>query len=118
MKHLTSYLSLLSLSTALILLLAGCETSSQGSKTYTRGQAQRQMDVYIGTILNVAQVTIEPETTGGGAAIGGVAGRCGGSTIGSGGGRKLATLGGALAGSAIGSRQSSRRAPRPHWNWK
>ena len=32
------------------------------------------MNVYTGTVLNVAQVTIEPETMGGGAAIGGVAG--------------------------------------------
>lgn len=100
----TQYAPIASLCAFLLLFVAGCETSSQGSKTYTRGQAQQQMDVYTGTVLNVAQVTIEPETTGGGSAIGGVAGGVAGSTVGSGGGRKLATLGGALAGAALGSK--------------
>ncbi len=104
MNSLVRSLSALTVGALLIFSLTGCETSSQGSKTYTRGQAQQQMDVYTGTVLNVAQVTIEPETTGGGAAVGGIAGGVAGSTVGSGSGRTLATLGGALAGSAIGSR--------------
>lgn len=104
MNRFIRFFATFTFSSALLLFVPGCETSSQGSKTYTRGQAQQQMDVYTGTVLNVAQVTIEPETTGGGAAVGGIAGGVVGSTVGSGGGRKLATLGGALAGSAIGSR--------------
>lgn len=98
--HLISFAILAALS---LFAMAGCETSSQGSKTYTRGEARQAMDVYTGTILNVAEVTIEPETTGAGAAIGGVSGGVVGSTIGGGSGRKLATLGGALAGAAVGS---------------
>lgn len=87
-----------------LLTFTGCETSSQGSKTYTRGQAQQAMDVYTGTILNVAEVTIEPEETGAGSAAGAVAGGVVGSTVGSGSGRTLATLGGALAGAAVGNK--------------
>jgi len=36
------------------LLATGCDTTSQGSKTYTRGQAQSAMQVYYGTVLSVA----------------------------------------------------------------
>ena len=87
-----------------VLALTGCETSRQGSKTYTRSQAQQQMNIYTGTLLNVAAVTIEPEQTGGGSAVGGVAGGIAGSTIGSGRGSTLAALGGALAGAAVGAK--------------
>lgn len=83
--------------------MTGCETSSQGSKTYTRGEARQAIDVYRATVLNVAEVTIEPEKTGAGSAIGGVSGGVVGSTIGNGRGRTLAALGGSLAGSAVGA---------------
>jgi len=59
--------------------------------------------VYTGTVLHVAEVTIEPEETGAGAAAGGVAGGVAGSTVGSGGGRKLAAVGGAIAGAVVGA---------------
>lgn len=97
------HLAILCSSTLLLFIFVGCETSSQGSKTYTRAQAQQQMEVYTGTVLNVAKVTIEPEETGGGAAIGGIAGSVAGSTVGSGRGSKLATVAGSLAGAAVGS---------------
>lgn len=104
-------------STALLSLLAvaftGCETSSQGSKTYTRGQAQQQLEVFTGTVLNVAKVTIEPEETGGGSAIGAVAGGVAGSTVGNGRGSTLTARGGSLAGGLAGSKaeQSMRTKP-------
>jgi outer membrane lipoprotein SlyB len=85
-----------------ILLIAGCQTS-QGSKTYTRGQAQTPMQVYYGTVLQVSDVTIESKPTGIGTGAGGVVGGVVGSTIGSGTGRVLATTAGALAGAAAGA---------------
>lgn len=97
----------LSLCTSIALsgiLMTACETSSQGGKTYTRGQAQQQMQVYNGILLNVAAVTIEPEKTGGGAAVGAASGGIMGSMLGSGRGSTLGALGGALAGGAVGSK--------------
>ncbi len=87
-----------------VILLTGCETSSQGGKTYTRSQAQQQMQVFNGILLNVAAVTIEPEKTGGGAAIGAASGGIMGSMLGSGRGSTLGALGGSLAGAAGGSK--------------
>lgn len=104
MKNKIHQLSIAILAALSVFAMTGCETSSQGSKTYTRGQAQQAMDVYTGTVLNVANVTIEPDETGGAAAAGGVAGGVVGSTIGNGSGRTLATLGGALAGAAVGNK--------------
>ena len=45
----------------LAFVMVGCDTTSQGSKTYTRGQAQTAMQVYYGTVLSVADVTIARE---------------------------------------------------------
>jgi outer membrane lipoprotein SlyB len=87
----------------LTFVMAGCQSASQGSKTYTRGQAQTAMQVYYGTVLAVADVTIAREESGAGGIGGAVVGGILGSTIGSGRGRKLATTGGALAGAAAGS---------------
>lgn len=93
-------------------LTVGCQTS-QGGKTYTRSQAQTALSVYYGTVLKVAEVQIETETTGVGAIVGGVAGGIVGSTIGSGRGRRLATTGGVLAGSAAGAAGEKARATKP-----
>lgn len=46
----------------LAIILAGCQ-AGQGSRTYTRGQAQQAMSVYSGTVLKVAEVQIEKEQT-------------------------------------------------------
>jgi len=91
----------------------GCQTTSQGSKTYTRGQAQTALTVYYGTVLKVGEVQIQAETTGAGAVGGGVVGGIVGSTIGSGRGRTLAATAGALAGAAAGSAAEKSRATRP-----
>lgn len=87
----------------LILLLTGCETTSQAGAVYSRGEAQTPLIVHYGTVLNVAQVQIESEETGAGAAIGAIVGGIIGSTIGGGDGKKLATTGGVIAGAAAGS---------------
>ena len=84
MKH----LSIISLFIALAMLATGCQTTSQGSKTYTRSEAQKPLSVTYGTVISVAEVA------------GGVAG----STMGGGDGRKLATVAGVLIGAAIGSK--------------
>ena len=104
MKHTIRTLSLSALIALCAIALTGCDTASQGSKTYTRGQAQQQMKVSYGVVLNVAAVTIEPEKTGGGAAAGAVTGGIAGSMLGSGDGSTLAAMGGALLGGAAGSK--------------
>jgi outer membrane lipoprotein SlyB len=83
-------------------LFASC-TTSQSGQIYSSDQAQRSLNVYYGTIIELRQVTIQDRTSGGGAVVGGVAGGVLGSTIGSGRGRTLATVGGALAGLAAGN---------------
>ena len=86
----------------LAFFLLGCQ-ASQGSKTYTPGQAQTALEVYYGTVLKVSKVTIQNPQTGAGAVGGAVVGGIVGSTIGSGRGRKLATTAGALGGAAAGN---------------
>jgi len=85
---------------------SGCETTSQGSKTYTRGQTQRAQSVQYGTILAVADVTIEAEQSGagavGGAVVGGILGHAVTGRSGSNTKRVGATLG-AAAGAAAGA---------------
>lgn len=96
-----------------IMMLIGCQTTSQGGRTVTRDQAQRPMSVYSGTVLRVSDVQIQGNQTGVGAVGGAVVGGIVGSTIGGGRGRTLATTGGALAGAAGGSAIEQRRATRP-----
>jgi len=71
------------------------------------------MQIYYGTVLAVADVTIETPETGSGSGIGAVVGGIVGSTVGSGRGRTLATTGGALAGAAVGSEAERDRARKP-----
>lgn len=97
----------------LFFAFVGCQSASQGSKTYTRSQAQSPITVFSGTVLKVAEVQIQGKQTAAGAVVGGVAGGVLGSTIGSGRGRTLATLGGALAGSAAGSAAEKSAATKP-----
>jgi len=106
-------LRILFLVLSLALVMVGCSTSSQGSKTYTRGQAQKALTVYYGTVLKVSEVQIQGEQTGVGAVGGALVGGIVGSTIGSGRGRTLAATAGALAGAAAGSAAEKARATRP-----
>jgi len=108
-----STLKILVIVLSLTLVMFGCQTTGQGGRTYTRGQAQQALTVYYGTVLKVAEVQIQGETTGGGAVVGGVAGGVIGSTIGSGRGSTLAATAGALAGAAAGSAAERSRKTRP-----
>lgn len=94
-------------------LLPGCQTTSQGSKTYSTSQAQRALTVYSGTILKVAEVQIQSKQSGTGALGGAIVGGIVGSTIGSGRGRTLATTAGAVGGAAAGSAAESRMGTKP-----
>ena len=98
---------------SLFIVLAGCQPTSMGSKTYRPGQAQSAMEVYYATVLKVAEVQIQHQETGGGAMVGGVVGGVVGSTVGKGRGSRLATAGGALAGAAAGSAAERARNTRP-----
>jgi outer membrane lipoprotein SlyB len=91
----------------------GCQSTSQGGKTYTRGQAQTALSVYHGTVLKVSEVQIQAEITGGGAVVGGIVGAIVGSTIGSGRGSTLAGTAGALGGAAAGSAVEKSKATKP-----
>ncbi len=98
---------------AIAVLATGCQTTSQGSRTYTRGEAQKPLQVTYGTVMSVAEVTIETEETGAGTLVGAVVGGIVGSTIGGGDGRKLATAGGVLVGSAAGSATEKGMGKKP-----
>lgn len=108
MKILPLFLSAI----ALAGLMAGCQTSSQAGKVYSRGEAQTPLEVHYGTVLNVDEVRIEAEETGAGAAIGAIVGGIVGSTIGEGSGRTLATTGGAIVGAATGSAAEKMRGTK------
>ena len=77
--------------------------SSQGGKTYSRRETQKQQQVYEGTILRVENVTIEGEPTVLGAVGGGFLGHAIGRGIGGGSGNKIARVGGAVGGAVAGS---------------
>lgn len=96
-----------------VMVVIGCQAPSQGGRTYTRDQAQRPLQVFYGTVLQVSDVQIQGKESGAGAIGGAIVGGIVGSTIGSGRGRTLATTGGALAGSAAGSGAEQARATRP-----
>lgn len=98
-----------------LLLVSGCATSGQGSKTYSKAQAQQPLQVFHGTILKVDAVQIQGDESGGGAVIGAIAGGVIGSTIGGGDGTTLAEVGGALAGGAIGSAAETKRRTKAAW---
>lgn len=86
-----------------MLSFTGCESTSQAGMVYSHSEAQTPLTVHYGTVIQVAQVQIETEETGTGAAIGAIVGGIIGSTIGGGDGKKLATTGGVIAGAAAGS---------------
>lgn len=85
------------------LLVSACMTDSRSGSVYTRDQARVTHSVYYGTILRVADVTIEGKSEGLGTLAGGAAGGVLGSSVGSGSGRAIATVGGAIVGALAGS---------------
>lgn len=84
-------------------LLIGCQTGTQGGRTYSTGQAQRALNVYSGTVLKVSDVQIKSDQSPAGAIGGAVVGGIIGSTIGGGRGTTLATTAGAVGGAAAGN---------------
>lgn len=91
--------------------LTGC-ASSQSGAAYSRSQTRGEMQVRLGVVESVRQVTIEGTQSGVGAVAGGVVGGIAGSNVGQGKGAAVgAVLGavlGGLAGQAI-EEQTSRK---------
>jgi len=87
-------------------LISGCATTSQSGSSYTSGQAQREMNVRMGVVESVREVTISGTKSGAGTAVGGAIGGIAGSNVGGGNrgsavGTILGVVGGAVAGHAI-----------------
>lgn len=87
-------------------LLAGCVMpESTAGDSYSRGSARQGYAIRIGTIINIDQVQLAAEQTGGGTLGGGLLGGAIGSTMGGGSGHLVGAaagaVGGAIAGSAI-----------------
>ena len=85
-------------------VLAGCANQSSSSAVYSRGQAQREQIVRVGTVTAVRPIVIQNDSTSlaglvAGAALGGVAG----NAVGGGTGRNIMTVGGAILGALAGS---------------
>jgi outer membrane lipoprotein SlyB len=82
--------------------LTGCASSKSGS-AYTRDQARQEMNVRLGIVESVREVTLEGTKSGtgtlAGAAIGGIAG----SNVGGGKGQIVGAILGAVAGGMAGS---------------
>ncbi len=89
--------------TLMTLLVTACMTESRSGSVYSRDQARVSHTVYYGTILRVADVTIEGKSEGLGTLAGGAAGGVLGSSVGSGSGRAIATVGGAILGGLAGA---------------
>jgi len=86
-------------------LLAACSTTPQSSSAlYTRGQAQREQVVRLGTVESVRPVVIHNERSNVlGTVAGGALGGAVGNAIGAGSGRTIATVGGAILGGIAGN---------------
>src|SRR5690606_8058502 len=83
--------------------LAGCANQSASGNVYSFGQAQREQVTYSGTVLNVRNIQIQPESSSGvgavaGAAVGGPAG----SGVGGGSARAIAAVQGGVGGGLVG----------------
>nr|WP_246129343.1 glycine zipper 2TM domain-containing protein [Verticiella sediminum] len=84
--------------------LAGCANQSASGNVYSFGQAQREQVSRAGTVLNVRNITIQPEqSTGAGTVAGAALGGLAGNQIGGGSGRTIATVVGGLAGALAGT---------------
>lgn len=88
---------------AVLSLLSGCSSHwSQSQDKYKRAEVGQETRVEFGTILQMRQVELRPQTTGAGGLAGSVAGGVAASTIGSGSGKTAAVIGGAILGAIIG----------------
>ena len=85
-----------------VVMLAGCASSQSGS-SYSRSATRGEMNVRMGVVEGVRQVTIEGAQTAVGPAAGAVIGGIAGSNIGQGRGSTVAAILGAVAGGVAGS---------------
>jgi outer membrane lipoprotein SlyB len=97
----THYRSLAVLAAAL-LALAGCAGSQSGS-SYSPSQARGEMNVRMGVVESVRQVTIEADKTPVGTLAGGAIGGMAGSNVGGGRGSTVGAILGAVAGGVAGN---------------
>jgi outer membrane lipoprotein SlyB len=86
---------------AALLALYGCAGSQSGS-SYAPYQARGEMNVRMGVVESVRQVTIEASKTPVGALAGGAIGGIAGSNIGGGKGSTVGSILGAVAGGVAG----------------
>lgn len=94
--------ALVTVFTALALILSGCASSLTGD-TYSRDEARAVQTVRMGTIESLRPVKIEGTKTPIGAGAGAVVGGVAGSGVGSGRGSAVAAVIGAVAGGLIGA---------------
>jgi len=85
-----------------VVLLAGCASSQSGS-SYSRSATRGEMNVRMGVVESVRQVTIEGTQSAVGPAAGAVIGGIAGSNIGQGRGSTVGAILGAVAGGVAGS---------------
>lgn len=88
--------------TAVVLALAGCQSSLTGD-SYSRDEARAVQTVRLGTIESLRPVKIEGSKTPIGAGAGAVVGGVAGSGIGGGRGSAVAAVIGAVAGGLLGA---------------
>jgi outer membrane lipoprotein SlyB len=107
------------ISTVVVVVAAfvtGCQSTNQGSKTYKSSQTQRAQSVQYGTVLAVADVTIAPDSTAGGAVGGAVVGGILGHAItgrSSSSTRRVGATLGAVGGAAAGSAAARTGGTKP-----
>ena len=87
---------------AAALALAGCAGTQSGS-SYSQSQALGEMNVRMGIVESVRQVTIESDRTPVGALAGGAIGGIAGSNVGGGRGSTVGSILGAVAGGVAGN---------------
>ena len=84
------------------LLLVGC-ASSKSSDVYSRNQAQREMQIRMGVIESIRNVTMEGTKSGAGTFAGAAVGGVAGSNVGGGKGQIVGAIVGAVVGGLAGS---------------
>jgi outer membrane lipoprotein SlyB len=84
-----------------VALLAGCASSQSGS-SYSRQQTRGEMNIRLGVVESVRQVSIEGSKTATGPLAGGIIGGIAGSNIGGGRGSTVGAVLGAVAGGVAG----------------
>lgn len=97
-------MALLKLSIALLaaITLAGCASSKSGS-AYTRDQARKEMNIRLGVVESVREVTMEGTKSGAGTLAGAAVGGVAGSNMGGGTGQIVGAIIGAVAGGMAGA---------------